>query len=934
MWRFGGTASALSYRQIPRTVFSRSMLSRLALIVALVATPLVAHGRGLVRDEFEGPEPSLRDAGGDATYKTQIHRRTSLGVHTGTGCEQLQLVGNNGTYVYFTHSIAPARVISELAPSVWIKADRPGIQLLLRIVLPRSSDSDGKPITTLLRVADYRQAGVWQQLRADDLPKMLDRHVRVLRAQHGPQVDPREAYVDTILLNVYGGPGTTTVWVDDLEVAGVVTPSTAAPGAASEVVQASAEEPAYSPAARASAWPGGRGTPRVEFKGRLLLVDGKPFFPRSIDYRGEALSRLQALGFNAVRVARTPGPEMLRDAAAIGLWLIAPPPPAEQLDARSGRPVVTIDSSYDPVLVWDLGTGLATRELAATRHWAELVKSADPRDRPLLCDADSDLQSYTRTVDILVARRDPIGSTLTLEQYGNWLRERARLARGGTPLWATIQTEYSARLTQQMQLLAGDQLPSVGIEEMQLRMVIHTAIAAKARGLCFASQGSLDAPDPASRRRAALLELVNLQLDLIERWPAAGSFAPVASSNNAQTTGAIVESDRSRLLLPVHAPPEAQLLFSNPRVKDLSFLVPGVPEGNNAYELSPTNFRPLTAKRIAGGTLVTLAESERESVVVFTQDALVTKTLNERLGRIRKRAAQLTRDLAQADLAELDATEQRLAAVGRTIPSSPKARAAAAAELAQCDEALPSGTPSDLSKAYYLARHAQQTLRDVRQAHWNVAMQSSPWPLSDPLLTTFGTLGDHYRFQHELTSAPRGPNRLAEGGFESFAAMRAAGWKYYEHAQPNIATSVHLLPEAAHGGRLGLRLRAEARDAENRPAVVETAPMWITSPSVMVQQGELVQIQGWLRVAQPIVGSVDGLLIIDTLSGEALAGRVSRGAEWRQFTVYRAAGRPGPMAITFALAGMGEVWIDDVTIQTVGRAAAATSPPGMAARER
>jgi hypothetical protein len=180
----------------------------------------------------------------------------------------------------------------------------------------------------------------------------------------------------------------------------------------------------------------------------------------------------------------------------------------------------------------------------------------------------------------------------------------------------------------------------------------------------------------------------------------------------------------------------------------------------------------------------------------------------------------LTRDLAQADLAEIDLTEQRLAAVGRTIPSSPKARAAAGAELKQCDDALRGSASSDLSRAYYLARHAQQTIRDIRQAHWEIAgAGATPGTLSDPLHTTFATLGDHYRFQHELGSAPRGPNRLAEGGFESFAAMRSAGWKYYEHAQPNIATSVHLLPEAAHGGRLGLRLRAETHGRGNRAHV-------------------------------------------------------------------------------------------------------------------
>ena len=86
------------------------MLVRLALFLALMATAPTAQGRGVVRDDFEGPEPSLGDAGGDATYKIHLHRRTSQGVHSGNGCEQLQLTGNNGTYVYVAHPIAPARI--------------------------------------------------------------------------------------------------------------------------------------------------------------------------------------------------------------------------------------------------------------------------------------------------------------------------------------------------------------------------------------------------------------------------------------------------------------------------------------------------------------------------------------------------------------------------------------------------------------------------------------------------------------------------------------------------------------------------------------------------------------------------------------------------------------------------------------------------------
>ena len=90
---------------------------------------------------------------------------------------------------------------------------------------------------------------------------------------------------------------------------------------------------------------------------------------------------------------------------------------------------------------------------------------------------------------------------------------------------------------------------------------------------------------------------------------------------------------------------------------------------------------------------------------------------------------------------------------------------------------------------------------------------------------------------------------------------------------------------------------------------------------VRLQSGEVVLVQGWLRIEHPIVGSADGLLVIDSLGGEALAGRIAVAPEWRQFTMVRAAPRSGPLAVTFALAGLGEVWIDDVTVQGVPRGA-------------
>jgi hypothetical protein len=59
---------------------------------------------------------------------------------------------------------------------------------------------------------------------------------------------------------------------------------------------------------------------------------------------------------------------------------------------------------------------------------------------------------------------------------------------------------------------------------------------------------------------------------------------------------------------------------------------------------------------------------------------------------------------------------------------------------------------------------------------------------------------------------------------------------------------------------------------------------------------------------------VDGLLVFDSIGGADLALRIDRTAGWRELTMFRAAGQSGPMSVTFALSGLGEVHLDDVTL--------------------
>ncbi len=135
-------------------------------IVALVAAAERCQAQAALSDGFEGPDVSLADDGGDANYRIEGHARVSHGAHSGRWCEHVTVRGANGTYVYMAHALGPARVIGELSPSMWVKSDRPGLQLIVRVVLPRSTNpSDGQPLTTLIRGTSYAKVGSWEQLR-------------------------------------------------------------------------------------------------------------------------------------------------------------------------------------------------------------------------------------------------------------------------------------------------------------------------------------------------------------------------------------------------------------------------------------------------------------------------------------------------------------------------------------------------------------------------------------------------------------------------------------------------------------------------------------------------------------------------------------------------------------------------------------------------
>jgi hypothetical protein len=985
---------------------------KLALSIAVffsTAGVLLRSAQSAQFDDFEGPQVSWQVGDSDVRYQLLRHQRIAGEAHTGRGSELVQIAAGAGSFVYISRDIGSARIVAELAPHIWIKADRPGMQFLARVVLPHTTDPrSGKPAAVLIRGTTYTSTGTWQMLQISDTPLLVTRQLRVLQTEIQSPVDGRESYVDQLLLNVYGGPGETTVNIDDLDIAGVVASQDVGlnrnlanagnTATTNNPVQSAvaAERPAFRgiPAAASNVGPASNLTPAttapgghaVSLNGTLLEIDGRPTFPRIIQWQGEPLAVLKNMGFNAVRSSGQLTDAMLDEARRAGIWIIGPPPLVTPQNSDGPAMLGPITASYDPVLAWHLGSGLASRELANTSQLAKQLHQADRQlRRPLVCSPEENVLAFSRQVDLLSVCRSPLSSSLELKDFAAWLAQRPRLARPGTPLWTVVQTEAAPSLIEQAAGLSAHQAPEPVVDFESLKLLAYQAFSAGARGIEFASNSRLDAADATTHTRAVALALLNLEMQLLEPWEAAGNLVGRVTSNDASISGVVLSADGARLVVAMRCPSGSQIIAApansgtslppppgsiplmidkksaaksgeaadalhsasrplehgasantlqsnrtngrtlpdgspnpngiTPPPQGTSLIVPGIPEDNEIYELTPVGLTPVRHKRISGGTAIAIDDFALTALLLITPDPLVANAMSRRAVESAPQAARLQRELTVAMLAEVEAVDRRL--VGQTqLPPATASVAAARAELQRSDQLLAAGNAAD---AYRAARTAAHPLARWKREAWERVVKPLTTPLADPLALCFNTLPDELLFRAAIVNAPMSENLLAGGNCENLPAMLQFGWQRFDHPQPDLQNFIELSPYAPYGDRMSLHLQVRPGTPEKIPPVVESPPLWITSAPVHVQAGDVVCIRGKIRMSTPVVGSVDHLMVIDSLGGEALAERITPADGWRELVMYRAAPRADNVTVTFALSGVGEAWIDNVTIQPVRR---------------
>ena len=144
-----------------------------------------AGGQKTLQQGFEGRNPLWTPGAADAVYKETVHRITDEFAKDGRRSEYIELNAEPGSYIHYTYDVGKAIVSNELNVSLWVKANRPGIQLLCRVVLPREHDPRNlaKPLTALIRADDYQITGRWQQLTLRQPQKRLREQLQLMCAR-------------------------------------------------------------------------------------------------------------------------------------------------------------------------------------------------------------------------------------------------------------------------------------------------------------------------------------------------------------------------------------------------------------------------------------------------------------------------------------------------------------------------------------------------------------------------------------------------------------------------------------------------------------------------------------------------------------------------------------------------------------------------------
>lgn len=722
---------------------------------------------------FETDKPSWVREAAEAPVNWQSHDRSEDAAREGTRSERFVFQAGPGSGIYASYTVPKIRISDDLSVSLNLKSDRPGMVLLARIVFPEDKDPDtGRPSFVVVSGGVYERTGVWQKLTLTNLPAEMERQARLLRIRTERQVPTAGAYLERVILNLYGGAGQTTVYVDDMRISPVEPKILALQN---DQVEVGNEDQAM------------RGDSEPRFDSRRVVMnsglnsgqlrrDGIGWIFSVIDAPGAKSDQLLRVGFDVLSVNSAAPRDFLVEAVQMGYMLSPTISLGRLLD--DDQPALALQRArkfplQEAVAFWDIGRNLgvtldnqsgekqlernrqlvrlvhdfAQESLTAGRPFAELVSGtingrfgsyAVPQNHLEMMSIDATGWSLSKSPADVFA----------------YLTQRKNLTTlpnpSGVLFWGWVSTRSEPSVVRQ--LWGEDVPPSWGYPRRlpeQVRLDAMRLFSAGFRGWGVKADSDLTRESG----RSALLELafLNEELDLLESFLSDQDGLPQpiechlpdppiqlsknglsgisekTITNPERTSHPTIKGfalnlpeRRGRLLLISDFDRYAQWQPPQMAVNNLTLRVPGTAENSTPYLITPGEVKVLERKRVPGGLQIVIPEFDTSAMILLTSDDGLGQWLSTAVARNRAMACTMAMEQAERQYNWVIETHNRLANDGVALND-------AGLWLAQAQERILSARDAqareDFVQAWYEARRALRPLRILMREHWDRALE-------------------------------------------------------------------------------------------------------------------------------------------------------------------------------------------------------------------
>ncbi len=714
-------------------------------------------------DDFESAVPTWREEQTDTSFLLKTHERSALSAHDGRQSERFVFEAGAGSVLYYSYRLPRIPLTDALKASLYVRSNRTGVRLYARVVLPDDKDPDtGQPAFLLISGTSVDTPDRWQRVEISSLPLAVDRQARVLRAGSSRPVRLSGAYVDRLVINLYGGPGASEILLDDLNVSPV-------PKALADL-KIDANDRDEEPAQAAPTAPTRRDADRVQLQGTVLLKDKQPWFPRGISASGADLASIRRAGFDVIELPVNSDADQIRKAADLGFLVM---PRLSDLGNEDETEVMAAASAFpgkDSIAFWNQGDDLGRpddrdlrkSELEQTRRRVLAIRrSSNVRSHLSFGTVIDQLPQYAlygRNLDLIGIELSSFGGSLEPLDFYRDLRHARQSTATKNPnalFWAWIPAGASSIIRQSV--WGEDVPPGWGwptVQPDQIRMLTYAALMAGYRGVGY--RGDAELGRPGGLARLYELTLLIAEIELLEpllaraseppsQWsayppdpkvkltynPKAGTApigggggttrTPTPKEVNAYPTIKVAcidsEDHRTKLLLVSDLAPGGQWQPTQMGYRDLNLLIPA-PESAQAFEISLGEVQALESRRDTGGRRITIPVFNGTSVVVVTTDLPLIDQLRAKVESLRPRAVDIAIKQAELEYQQTITLNGQMASQGIAVRNSSDLLDEASRMIQSARDAM---ERQDYPSAWIEARSVSQPLRMVTRSYFDRA---------------------------------------------------------------------------------------------------------------------------------------------------------------------------------------------------------------------